>query len=311
MLLTITPNPSIDIAVFVAGRLKVSDRNEIRGIERYAGGKGANVARTYARLGGRARASGFVGGLWAAEFLASLEADHVEERFIPIKESIRINYSIEDTTGAAPTQLSEVGPLIQAAESDQLIRSLPSLGAGADFATLNGSLPQGLAATFYARIVKALPESCKVGLDADGEPLRLGLAARPHFVKPNENEASRLLGRRVQSDDEAIEAAREIRAMVKPCGFALLSRGDRGAILSSADGDWLGRPPIVEVQSTVGCGDAMVAGMVWALGEGHSLPEAFRWSLACGAATAATRRASFESSGIVRRLLPGTEVIRL
>jgi fructose-1-phosphate kinase PfkB-like protein len=148
-------------------------------------------------------------------------------------------------------------------------------------------------------------------LDADGEPFHEGIAAHPFFVKPNEKEASRLLGRSVETDEEAIGAAREILPLMSAGGFVLLSRGEKGAVLACESGTWMGRSPKVEVQSTVGCGDAMLAGMVWALSTGSELPDAFQWSLATGAAVATTRRATIEGAAMVKDLCPQAEVTRI
>jgi 1-phosphofructokinase len=50
------------------------------------------------------------------------------------------------------------------------------------------------------------------------------------------------------------------------------------------DGRWFARPPQVPVATTVGAGDALVAGTLAGLIEGRPFPQAARFGMACAAA---------------------------
>jgi 1-phosphofructokinase family hexose kinase len=155
--------------------------------------------------------------------------------------------------------------------------------------SIGGSLPRGVAVDAYATLgAIAKEKGAKVMIDADGEVLAKALSCRPDFIKPNQNEASRLLNRPVDTTDEAIAAARELLKLLADGGLVVVSRGAKGAVMASGTNAWVGRSPDVEVKSTMGSGDSMIAGILWALEEGKPVEEAFRWGLACGAATAST-----------------------
>ena len=148
-------------------------------------------------------------------------------------------------------------------------------------------------------------ESCRVVVDADGEPMRLALEAHPCLCKPNAKEASRLLGRPVVSLEDAISAAREIREMQGGAkAMTIVSMGADGAVLASAEGVLVGIAPKVETRSTIGSGDSLLGAFLWALEDGRPLEEAFRWGLAAGAATATTNGAEIARRGMVESLFP-------
>ncbi|MER3496465.1 MAG: hypothetical protein C4320_06580 [Armatimonadota bacterium] len=111
-------------------------------------------------------------------------------------------------------------------------------------------------------------------------------------------------GRRV-----SISAARELLTRVNEGGIVVISRGAKGAILANRDQVWQGRSPKVTVRSTIGSGDSMLGGLLWAMLDGRPLPEAFQWGLAAGAATAETDGSRLAAKADIERLFPAAEVI--
>ena len=126
---------------------------------------------------------------------------------------------------------------------------------------------------FYAEIVKAArQQGAKAALDASGAYLREGIKAGPDLIKPNETEARDILGWEPRDKAEAVRAVEELNGLGVDC--VMLTLGKAGGFVCREGRVWQGIPPAVDVKTTVGCGDAALAGMVWALGRGKDLEEA-------------------------------------
>lgn len=311
MILTVTLNPSVDHALFVDG-LQLHDTNRVHRTERDAGGKGINVARVAAEMGASVLATGFLAGGPGAYVRQVLDNQGVRHDFIEVEGETRINFSVEDGSGKPPTTFNEPGPEVSLVAFDELIAKLRKTAADVSWVVLGGSLPPGLPPDAFAQLVRVARELGKrVVLDADGEAMRLGIQAGPTFVKPNSKEAERLLGKPVETESDAIDAARTLLASLDPAGnpIVVLSRGQEGAVLATSDGTWTGRSPKVEAKSTIGSGDSMIGGILSALGDGHDLLEAFRYGLAAGAATATTDGSEIARKSVVLRLLDQAIVV--
>ena len=309
MILSVTLNPCVDHVLFVDG-LKAHDANRVARAERDAGGKGVNLSRVVAELGGVTCATGLLGGPTGDFVKHVLDLQGVHHDFVACAGETRTNFSVEDGSGQPPTSFNQRGPEITAQEWEAMLAKLDGLLKHASWVALAGSFPPGVPADAYRTIANMARErECKVMLDADLEALKLGLEAVPHFIKPNEPEASRLLGRPVDSEESALVAARELLPLVDPEGFVVVSRGKDGAGLASAQELFVGISPSVVVKSTVGSGDSMVGAMLWALEEGRPLAEAFRWGLAAGAATASTDGSEIARKPVIEDLFR-TAVVR-
>lgn len=285
MILTITLNPSVDRALFV-DRLNLGDTNRVRRTETDAGGKGVNLTRVAVELGVMSVATGFIGGASGAYIRRVLDRIHVHHDFIDIAGETRINVSIEDGSGP-PTTLNEPGPEIPPDRWETLLDHVRRCATMASWVVLGGSLPPGVPVDGFrtlGRIAKAA--GAHLALDADGEAMRLGLEAEPHLVKPNHHEAARLLGYPVDTLNTAVRASRELFQRGVP--YALISRGADGAVITTREGTLRGVSPEVEVRSTIGSGDSMIAGFLAGLHRGWSHSECLRLGLAAGAATATT-----------------------
>ncbi|MFZ4507390.1 MAG: 1-phosphofructokinase family hexose kinase [Fimbriimonas sp.] len=304
MILSVTLNPSIDHALFVK-ELVIGDTNRVQNVETDAGGKGVNLSRVVAELGGQTVATGFLGGSTGMMVQGVLERQGVGCAFIEVAGETRTNFSVEDDAKGTPTTFNQKGPQIELAEFQALLAKVASLANNARWVAMGGSLPPGVPGDAFAQIgAIATAAGCSVMIDADGEAQRLGLACRPQFIKPNTPETARLLGRTITTEEEAIAAARDLLGFVQADGFAVLSRGKAGAILVSDAGVWLGRSPEVVTHSTIGSGDSLIGAMLWGLETGKTLPEAFQWGLAAGAATAFTDGSEIARRPMIEELLP-------
>ena len=307
MIVSVTLNPCVDRVVFVPG-LKVGDTNRVDRVETDAGGKGVNLSRVVAELGGKTIATGFLGGGNGAHIRHVLRAQGVHNSFVEIAGTTRVNTSIEAGDGP-PTTLNEAGPQISDEEWHRLLAHCETLFHRADWVALGGSLPPGVPVDAFRALGElARREGCRVLLDADGEAMRLGLQMRPDLIKPNLREAERLLGKTLPDRAAAVSAARELRSMAEN---VIVSMGKDGAALATADGVWLGSSPQVEPRSTIGSGDSLLGALLWALEDGCDWPEALRWGLAAGAATATTDGSEIARGPVVRLLYNEASVERV
>lgn len=314
MILSVTLNPSVDHALFL-DELKLGDTNRIARTERDAGGKGVNLSRVVAELGAPTMATGFLGGGPGDYVRGVLDRQGVSHCFVQVQEDTRINFSVEDASGRPPTTFNERGPNVNEAELrllfDEVRRRLPKVR----WMALGGSLPPGVPVDAFADLIKIAREhGVRVALDADGEPLVHGLEAGPDFVKPNAKEASRALGHDIDTADDACAAAHELQARLHAAHshhpIVVVSLGADGAVMACRDGVFRGYSPRVEVHSTIGSGDSLIAGMLWAIEERKPLEEALRWGLACGAATAASGGSEIARRPKILELLDHSRVER-
>jgi 1-phosphofructokinase family hexose kinase len=304
MILSVTLNPCIDQTLFVDG-LKTHDTNRVLRTETDAGGKGVNLSRVAVELGGESLATGFLGGGAGAYVRKVLDQQGVRHDFVETAGGTRTNFSVEDGSGEPPTTFNSAGPNVTEDEWSALVAKVRSECQGASWVALGGSLPKGVPVEAYLTLGSIAKESgCRLALDADGEALRRGLEARPHFIKPNGKEAGRLLGRNVETIEEAVFAAEELRQYLEPDGVCVVSLGEEGAVMASAEGTMIGRPIEVESKSTIGSGDSLIGAMLAALERGASLNEAFLLGTAAGAATAMTDGAEIARRPVVESLLP-------
>jgi 1-phosphofructokinase len=309
MLLTITLNPCIDHAIFV-DQFLVHDTNRVARVERDAGGKGLNVSRVFAELGGTTTASGFLGGQ-AATFIRQVMSDaSVVDGFVEIGGETRVNVSVEDNSKNPPTTFNEKGPVISENEFATLLDYCREMASKVSWVSLGGSIPPGLGKDAFLTIGQVFARAgVPIMVDADGEPLIHGLGLNPQFVKPNASEAGRLLGTSVETDAEAVAASKVLYERIGGgARYAVISRGKDGAVVTCHEGTFIGRSPSIEPKSTIGSGDSFIAGMLWGIAGGLKVDESLCWGLAAGAATAVTDGREIGRRKVIELLLDDTVI---
>ena len=279
---TVTVNPSIDQHITI-DRLVKDDAIRAREMRRDPGGKGINVSRALKELGADTVAFGITGG-GAGYILKRLLAERgIQFVSVEVIEETRINFIFSDRSDRTQTRISSPGPWVTLDEADRLLEKALTHQPAPKWWVLGGSLPRGIPADFYARLIRTLEaRGACCFLDADDDALRIGVEAKPHGIKPNENELSRLVGRPLRSEDEILRAAREIiDAGVRIVAVTL---GAKGALVVTPASVVHALPPPVDVRSKVGAGDSFLAGLVFALSCGISLEQATRRATAAGTA---------------------------
>lgn len=309
MIATVTLNPALDKSIYV-DRLHPNDANRILRVEVDAGGKGINAARVLKELGEETVALGFVGGQVGSFIELVLKNEGIPTDFVHVKSDTRTNVCIQEMTGSPPTMLNEPGPTISEQDFDQLFDKVRKIAKESSFVIFGGSLPPGVPKDIYQLLVKVVQDSeSKAILDSDGEPMRMGMKSVPYMIKPNREEAERLVNLRVKNVGEATRAANILtKTGVK---VVVISMGAEGAVAASADEIWHAVPPQVTAVSTIGSGDSMVAGIAHILSKGGSLGEALKWGTAAGAATAMTDGTQICKNSQVQDLLAKVRLERV
>ncbi|MFA4929912.1 MAG: 1-phosphofructokinase [Patulibacter sp.] len=282
MIVTVTPNPSLDVTLTVdrleRGRVHRASTRQVD-----PGGKGINVARALAVNGHAVRAVVPVGGN-AGHHLESLLTDVPRLELLPLALSgeTRSNVALNEADGTT-TKINEPGPLMNADEVDRLVATVVDAAADARWVVLAGSLPPGPGDDLYGRLVDALHAvDVRVAVDTSGPALQRVLAHRPDLIKPNVHELGEAVGRELRTVGDLVGAATELQQA--GIGGVLASAGPDGAVIVDGAGHWHGTPPAITPRSTVGAGDAMLAGYLAAGARG---PEALTESLAWGSAATA------------------------
>src|ERR671921_2641367 len=257
MIVTLTPNPSLDRTV----EIDVLRRGEVHratGGRVDPGGKGVNVSRALAANDVATITVLPSGGPEGAQLEALLAPFGVQTVQVPISGTVRSNITVVEPDGTT-TKLNEAGPEFTADEAAAVERTVVELASRASWVVGAGSLPRGVGVDYYARLVTAL-RACdtQVCIDASGPPLAAAGGARPPPVQPQEEELAEIVGRPLHRLADVVDAASEIRK--RGVAAVLVSLGGDGALLVSADEVLHGWAAPVRVRSTVGAGDSTLAG---------------------------------------------------
>jgi len=281
VIVTVTLNPALDVT-YRLDRLRPGSTNRVHSVAERAGGKGVNVARVLAARGRAVRVVGPAGGASGELLRADLDRAGLPHLLTPIQGTTRRTVAVVAAEDDETTGLWEPGPEISAEEWRRFTeRDFPAALAGATVAVLSGSLPPGLPVDAYAVLLSlAADQGVPTVLDADGEPLRTALAARPTLVKPNAEEAERATG---AADPHT--AADRLRAL--GAGTAVVTAGTNG-LFGSTDGlRWHTPVPRQVRGNPTGAGDAATAALALALADGLPWPQATADAAALSAAAVA------------------------
>ncbi|GAB3893958.1 1-phosphofructokinase family hexose kinase [Larkinella knui] len=291
MIITLTLNPAVDISTTV-DHLVPEQKLRCAAARYDPGGGGINVSRAIHRLGGESLAVFPTGGATGSLLENLVAGQQIDFQTVPMAGWTRQSIVVLETATRQQFRFGLPGPAWSVAEGELFLDALRAFSAPLDYVVLSGSMPPGLPVDYgaaIARIVKR--QGARLILDTSGEPLRMAVQEGAFLLKPNLGELASLVGVDKLELDEVEEAARSVIRR-SWCEVVVVSLGPAGALLVAGSGNtdqyacFRVPAPTVKKQSTVGAGDSMVGGMVYALSQGKSYEDMLRLGVACG--TAAT-----------------------
>ena len=271
MILTITLNPSVDIA-YQLDTFHLDTVNRVENVQKTAGGKGLNVTRVLKQIGEDVVATGFIGGEIGSYVKKQLTRNDIKNSFVEIGSETRNCIAV--LHDGKQTEILEQGPTIQEHEALNFIEHLEIILNNVDVVVISGSLPKGLANNYYVKIIE-LCKKCGVAvvLDCSGKALKNVLESqqKPTVIKPNTEELSQLIGKEVTDDIQELKSVLSGQ-LFQGIDWIVVSLGAKGAFAKHKDKFYRVKIPKINVVNPVGSGDSTVAGI--AAGLVHALPEA-------------------------------------
>ena len=282
MIVTLTPNPSVDRTVSISD-LQRGEVHRATATRIDPGGKGVNISRALTAHKARTLAVLPAGGP-EGNLLAELLADAgIEVTIVPIGGSIRANLALVEPDGTT-TKVNEPGPLLSGSEIGALLAGAEAtLSDHPSWMVGSGSLPPGVEHDLYAGLVRRCRDAgVRVAIDASGPALRHAVTAGPDLIKPNLEELEELVGRSLSTLGDVLGAS--IDLVTHGVATVVVSLGREGALLVTPSVTALAVAPVPSPLSTVGAGDALLAGYLYATGSGSTPVDALRTGVAWGAA---------------------------
>ncbi len=289
MILTVTLNAALDRTLSVPN-FQIGRRHRASDALTLPGGKGVNVARALRNLGQPVIATGLAGGRTGTSIIEQLTAEGILNDFVRIGDESRTSTAVVDTTSMQQTEINEYGPSVTDAELTLLTQKLAYLSKGADIVVFAGSLPRDVPVDFYAVLAREIGRpDLRIVVDVPGTAMRAALAASPWLVSPNAREAEDVVGNEFSDDEDAAIGA---EALCSLGARSALVHDESGCVARLADASGTGRRTLQaridvrnDVVSTVGSGDAFLAGYLAGTYEGAGEEEALRRAVASGAAS--------------------------
>lgn len=317
MIVTLTPNPSLDRTLEL-GLLVRGAVNRASGVRLDPGGKGINVSRALAAHQIRTAAVAPLGGADGTRLAELLAAHGVQVLAVPVSGGTRTNVTIAEPDGTT-TKLNEPGPRLSAAETGALRGAVLDAAGPGTWVVCCGSLPRGVDPGFFADLIGPLhARGARVVVDTSGPALQSVLAAAgggagaadgsgdgmPDLVKPNHEELAEAVGRPLPTLGDVVTAAQDLRA--RGIGVVLASLGADGAVLVDHAGAVHAEARVGHPRSTVGAGDALLAGFLSRYAEPARLSPAPGSAVLDDAGTAREALAAALAWGAAATCLPGS-----
>lgn len=277
-------NPAVDISYEIS-QLVAELKVRASRTRYHPGGNGINVARGLRELDTSMHCCSIIGGE-SGKLLLRLLGQSLGDvhRYFQVEGETRLNAILLQKHPPSQYEVDSVGPTVPPAVLKKVTGCfLETCTDG--IAVLTGSTPPGIPDDTYRSLTERIhKQGGRTVVDTHGPVLQHALKARPYMVRMNRYVLEMTFKRRMNSLEEVATAARELQK--KGVEFVCVSLGGEGAVLAVRKHSYHCSAPTVHVNSTVGCGDSMVAGMVTGLQRGLAPPDMLRLGVICGSATA-------------------------
>jgi tagatose 6-phosphate kinase len=282
---TFTLNAAID-KFYMIDDFQLGKVNRVKEVNAEPGGKGNNVAKVANLLGSKVTASGFLGGTNGQFVHHELQRRGISSDPVFINNLTREALVIVDPLNRTQTEILEPGPHIDQQEWEQMRRKTGELAVQSKVVCFSGSLPPGVPSDSYASLVEiAKLTGALTILDSSGEALLKGIDSAPFLCKPNRDELAQIVGETIHNPADIIAAAK--RMLARGIRLVVVSMDKDGSIVVCNSKVWHVKPPKIEAVNTVGCGDAMIAGIANYFDRQETMPADEEWVQAAVIGTAA------------------------
>lgn len=282
MVYTLTANPSLDYVIKIH-QFRTGETNRSQEEKIFAGGKGLNVAVVLNNFGVPVKTFAITAGFTGEEWIRLVEEYGVSAQVVKLDEGeTRINVKMKATE---ETEINAVGPVVPKDKIQELYQLLDQITEN-DWLCISGKVSKGMEPSAYADMMRYLEDKhCRIVVDATGELLRQTLPFHPYLIKPNMAELKEIGNTCIDSLEDVRQCAKRLIRM--GAQNVLVSLGKDGALWVGGDGtEYLAEAPSGKVKNSVGCGDAMIAAFIYAIGNGEEIEQAFRLAISAGSASA-------------------------
>ena len=306
-IVTLTINPAVDIFVNVP-RVEPTKKMRCSAPKRDPGGGGINVARAAQRLGADVAAIYPIGGQIGRLLQRLVEREGIDSVVTPSHVETRENFTAFEEDSGEQFRFVLPGSALHRAEWEACLEKLATLPETPKFVVASGSIPPGVPGDFYAHVARhAKKLGAKMVLDTSGHSLARALDEGVALIKPNQAELSEFVGSHLAQEKDFVAASRELIKAGRTEAVAL-TLGEDGALLVTATQAWRAAAMKIEVSSTVGAGDSFLGGMVAALAQDQTMPDAFRMAVAAGSAAVMSPGTELCREADVKRLMPQVRI---
>lgn len=282
-IITLTLNPAFDLHCY-SKNFKPYHESIAEILSRDAGGKGINISRALTANGYNNLALVLIGRENGEEFKRGLSDDGLEYITVETDGRIRENLTLHETSNPE-TRISFEGFTSCDAILSKIEKELDE-DLSDTILTFTGSVPRGITNEGVKNLLKSLKNrGAKLVIDSRSLTLSDIYEIKPWLIKPNKDETESYTGIKVDGASVAKNIASDIHS--KGVENVILSLGEEGAVLACAEGVFYKRSPNIEVKSTIGAGDSMIAGFLSAVISGLQKEECLARAVAFGSAACA------------------------
>ncbi len=301
MIRIICLNPVIDRMYYIDNFKAAEKFYEIEP-QVYVGGKGVNIARVLSIMGTDCELYTVVGGNNGRMIKAEMQTYHVPIHAIEVTGETRTTINIMDLHNKQETEITEAGYPISESQEQEFLNMLKQDLEQEDIVICSGIPAQGMHEDIYKRISRICSSTaCKCILDTTGSYLKHSFPASYYFSKPNISEITELFHEPIADSQSAIiENGRKMIQM--GVQNLLISLGDNGGIFLNGEGVFKAVIPKIEAVSTIGSGDAAVAGFCIGLNSQWTMEDSVKMAMACGMSNALNCKVGFVEAETVGRL---------
>lgn len=284
MIHTLTLNPAVDKILYMKNYRK-NINNRVQKITKSLGGKGTHVSMNLCQMGTKSNAFGFAYGQNGKFILDLLREGNVTPNFIYAEEpESRTCYLVVEESGDS-TLISEKGPVATDGQVAELYKLMDEKIEEGDYLVLSGDSSNFSDPLIYNKILDRMEKKgLKVFLDTSGKSFKECIQKSPYLIKPNVEELSELLNKKIDTEEEIIEAIHELDNY--RIEIVAVSMGEEGSVVKIHNKFYRAIPPKINVFNTIGCGDCYLAGLIYGIEQNYEPEQLLRFATAVSASTA-------------------------